>query len=105
MTAPLLPPAPAPLMGYCPECQRQVRVSEPYAFRGADRLRATLACGHVVLRDRAFGSGGHTTDVRATGGHGYPWRAHCTCGWQSKSYAATHAAETMGEEHRKERTG
>jgi hypothetical protein len=39
--------------GHCPECQREVRVSEPYAFRGMDKLRATLACGHVVLRNEA----------------------------------------------------
>ena len=37
----------------CPNCQREVRVSEPYAFWGRDRLRATLSCGCVVLRDKA----------------------------------------------------
>jgi hypothetical protein len=34
----------------CPQCERQARVSEPFAFRGMDRLRMTLSCGHVVLR-------------------------------------------------------
>lgn len=95
MTAPA---APAPLLGYCPECERQVRVSEPYAFRGASREHATLGCGHVVLRERA-GLEGHAVSVARTGSHGYPWRAHCSCGWQSISYAAAHAAEIMGEEH------
>jgi hypothetical protein len=38
---------------HCPQCDRSVRVSEPYAFRGADKLRATLSCGHVVLRAEA----------------------------------------------------
>lgn len=35
---------------YCPQCDREVRVSEPFAFGGLDRLRSTLACGHVVSR-------------------------------------------------------
>jgi hypothetical protein len=39
--------------GHCSQCDRQVRVSEPFAFRGMDRLRATLVCGHVVLREQA----------------------------------------------------
>ena len=39
--------------GHCSQCDRQVRVSEPFAFFGRDRLRATLACGHVVLRSEA----------------------------------------------------
>lgn len=39
--------------GHCTQCDRQVRVSEPFAFGGMDRLRATLACGHVVLRSAA----------------------------------------------------
>jgi hypothetical protein len=40
-----------PLQAHCPQCQRAVRISEPFAFGGRDRLRMTLACGHVVLRD------------------------------------------------------
>lgn len=36
----------------CPQCGRGVSVSEPYAFRGMDRLRSTLSCGHVVLREQ-----------------------------------------------------
>lgn len=35
---------------HCRQCDRQVRVSEPFAFGGMDRARATLACGHVVVR-------------------------------------------------------
>ena len=38
---------------HCSQCDRQVRVSEPFAFGGADRARASLACGHVVLRVEA----------------------------------------------------
>lgn len=38
---------------HCTQCERQVRVSEPFAFFGRDRLRATLACGHLVLRAEA----------------------------------------------------
>lgn len=37
----------------CPQCGREVRVSEPYAFRGMSRTQATLACGHVVSREAA----------------------------------------------------
>lgn len=95
MTATTLP---APATGYCAQCKRSVRVSEPYAFRGADRLRTTLACGHVVLRDKAFASA-HVTSVARTGSHGYPWRGHCDCGWQSISYAAAHAAQSMADDH------
>lgn len=35
---------------HCPQCQREARVSEQFAFWGRDRLRMTLACGHVVAR-------------------------------------------------------
>jgi hypothetical protein len=35
----------------CPQCDREVRISEPFAFR-VDRLRSTLSCGHVVLREQ-----------------------------------------------------
>jgi hypothetical protein len=31
--------------------------------------------------------------------HGYPFRADCSCGWQSRTYAATHAAKAMGDDH------
>lgn len=37
---------------HCRECGRLQRVSEQFAFRGMDRLRCTLACGHIVLRDQ-----------------------------------------------------
>lgn len=37
----------------CTQCDREVRVTEPYAFGGMDRLRTALACGHVVLRTEA----------------------------------------------------
>jgi hypothetical protein len=30
---------------------------------------------------------------------GYPFRAVCSCGWRSKTYAAIHAAQTVGEDH------
>lgn len=41
----------------------------------------------------------HAYSVKKIGGHGYPYRAVCPCGWQSTTYAAAHAAHTMGEEH------
>lgn len=41
----------------------------------------------------------HAYSVRLIGGHGYPYRAVCPCGWQSTTYAAAHAAHTMGEAH------
>ena len=34
----------------CPQCGADRRVVEPFAFRGRDKLRMTLACGHVVPR-------------------------------------------------------
>jgi hypothetical protein len=30
---------------------------------------------------------------------GYPYRSVCSCGWRSKTYAATHAAEAMAQDH------
>lgn len=42
----------------------------------------------------------HQTKVEYVSYHGgYPFRATCICGWRSKTYAATHAAQTMAEEH------
>lgn len=40
-----------PTHAHCPQCQRPSRITEPYAFGGADRLRSTLACGHIVARE------------------------------------------------------
>jgi hypothetical protein len=31
--------------------------------------------------------------------HGYPFRAECGCGWQSRGYAAAHAAQIMADDH------
>lgn len=31
--------------------------------------------------------------------HGYPYRATCSCGWQSMPYARTHAAQMMADIH------
>lgn len=42
----------------------------------------------------------HTITVAWTpNNHGYPYRATCGCGWQSNTYAAEHAAQTMGDDH------
>lgn len=41
----------------------------------------------------------HAYIVQMNGNHGYPYRASCPCGWQSNTYAAAHAAHTMGEDH------
>jgi hypothetical protein len=43
-------PMPHPNTLTCPQCSRIASVSEPFAFRGMDRLRMTLSCGHVVPR-------------------------------------------------------
>jgi hypothetical protein len=37
-----------------------------------------------------------------TKSHGYPYRATCSCGWQSNTYCAEHAAQGMAEYHLKE---
>jgi hypothetical protein len=31
--------------------------------------------------------------------HGYPFRATCTCGWHSNTYASRHAADMMATTH------
>jgi len=36
--------------------------------------------------------------------HGYPYRASCTCGWFSNTYAARHAAADMAYDHLKVHT-
>ena len=41
----------------------------------------------------------HATAVRTDGGHGYPYRAHCSCGWRSRGYVAAHAAHGMADAH------
>ena len=41
----------------------------------------------------------HNYTVREIGGHGYPYRAVCPCGWQSTTSAAAHAAGQMGDYH------
>jgi len=39
----------------CPQCGTEQRVVERYAFRGLDKLRSTLGCGHMVLREQQEG--------------------------------------------------
>jgi len=42
----------------------------------------------------------HGTAIEYVSYHGgYPYRAVCACGWKSKCYAATHAAQTMADDH------
>lgn len=41
----------------------------------------------------------HDVAIKRDGGHGYPYRAVCPCGWQSRTYAAPHAAGSMGDAH------
>lgn len=76
---------------YCPQCDREVRVSEGAAFGGADRLRQTLVCGHVVAR--------HDVEVGLLGSSRYPYRARCSCSWESPTYVALHAAQGMADWH------
>lgn len=39
----------------CPECHAKARITEPFAFRGKDKVRAALSCGHVVRREAIAG--------------------------------------------------
>lgn len=39
-----------PNTAHCTQCDRQSRISEPYAFNGMSRTLMTLSCGHVVAR-------------------------------------------------------
>ena len=42
----------------------------------------------------------HNPDVvTGQGTNGYPYRAVCTCGWRSWSYASRYAATLMGQDH------
>lgn len=64
-------------------------------------------CGPGMLSEAYAGGWGHGLDVasshatavRTDGGHGYPYRAHCSCGWQSRGYVAAHAAHDMADAH------
>lgn len=35
----------------CPQCDESAYVTERNAFGGMDKLRMTLSCGHIVLKD------------------------------------------------------
>ena len=54
--------ATAPGRMYCPQCGRDVRVVEVDAFFGRDKLRSTLACGHVVSKTGSALSDADTTE-------------------------------------------
>lgn len=41
----------------------------------------------------------HDAVIKRDGGHGYPYRAHCPCGWQSRTYVSAHAAGQMADDH------
>jgi hypothetical protein len=42
----------------------------------------------------------HTIEVTwVPNNHGYPYRATCSCGWQSNTYVSLHAAQMMGDYH------
>lgn len=42
----------------------------------------------------------HGTQVEYRSYHyGYPFRATCWCGWKSKHYADTHAAQMVADAH------
>jgi hypothetical protein len=45
----------------------------------------------------------HNYAVRADAGHGYPYRAYCPCGWQSRGYVTATAAHDMASDHVLER--
>ena len=43
---------------------------------------------------------GHQTKVEYVSYHGgYPFRSTCVCGWKSKTYVSTDAAQMMADEH------
>jgi hypothetical protein len=56
--------------------------------------------GKALLAQIVADAGHVTTIATVRNNHGYPYRATCSCGWQSNTYAATHAAQTMADDHR-----
>ena len=58
-----------------------------------DGYAAGWHCGELIYRT-------HNTHITADGRHGYPYRAHCACGWQSNTYASPHAADNMATGHK-----
>jgi hypothetical protein len=41
----------------------------------------------------------HSVEVGRLGSARYPYRARCSCGWESPTYVAEHAAQGMAEWH------
>lgn len=87
-----------PTTARCTSCNVERRVTGTLgAGDGANHL--TLGtCGHVVPRDEARLACEVTVGWVANN-HGYPYRATCSCGWESPTYVATHAARGMADWH------
>ncbi len=44
----------------------------------------------------------HVTSVGwVPNNHGYPYRAKCSCGWQSRTYVVPRTCEESADEHKK----
>lgn len=41
----------------------------------------------------------HNVEVGLLGSARYPYRAVCSCGWESPTYVAAHAAQGMADDH------
>lgn len=65
-------------------CEANADILDGYAYGWDEATRESYAHDVVIKRD---------------GGHGYPYRAHCDCGWKSNTYAAAHAAWDMADDH------
>lgn len=80
---------------------RDCLVGSPYAPgvepvpANADTLDGYQAGWHVAERLTRE----HRTCLKRDGGHGYPYRAHCSCGWVSRTYVTPAAAEMMRIDH------
>lgn len=61
----------------------------------ADHLDGYAAGWHVAERLTRT----HSTSIKRDGAHGYPYRAHCSCGWLSRTYVTPAAAEIMRVDH------
>lgn len=65
-------------------CEANADILDGYAYGWNEATRESYA---------------HDVAIKRDGGHGYPFRAHCPCGWKSNTYVTAQAAGQMGDAH------
>lgn len=84
--------------GYVKTCQTMRRTAD-WAIN--DHVQALFDTSVSIVDETVTEVAQHVTSVayQPKGAHGYPYRAHCSCGWASVGYAADHAAQGRADDH------